>query len=131
MFSIQEVLGKKNLVIFFYPADDTPGCTKEVCSFRDHYEQFLTADTDVIGISGQDEGSKEKFTKKHQLPFILLADKGNQVRKRFGVPKAFLLIPGRVTYVVDKQGVVRDVFKSLFGHEEHVKNALNVIQGLP
>lgn len=131
LFDINSVLGKKNVVIYFYPKDDSPGCTKEACSFRDQYEDFKDADAVVIGISGQSVGSHKEFAEKHRLSYILLSDKGNKIRKLFGVPSdLFGLLPGRVTYVADKSGKVIFMFNSQTKTEEHVDEALRIVQGL-
>lgn len=95
MFDINSVLGKKNLVIYFYPTDDSPGCTAQACSFRDQFEVFSKADAVIIGISGQSVASHKAFAEKHRLSFTLLSDKGNKIRKLFGVPtNLFGLLPG-------------------------------------
>lgn len=128
-FNIKEVVGKKNLVIYFYPKDDTPGCTKEACSFRDQYEVFREADAMIIGISADSVESHKQFAGKYRLNFTLLSDPGNKVRKLSGVPKSlFGLLPGRVTYVVDKEGTVVYMFNSQLQAEKHVEEALNILQ---
>jgi len=125
------LIGDKNLVIYFYPKDDTPGCTKESCSFRDAYEDFLELDAEVIGVSSDDEKSHKKFTEKHKLPFDLLADSKKTVRKAFGVPgNLFGLIPGRVTYIIDKQGIVRSIFNSQTDPVGHIAEAKKVLKSL-
>ncbi len=126
-FDINSVLGKQPLVIYFYPKDETGGCTKEACSFRDAYEDFTSRGAKVIGISGDDVASHKSFATHHKLPFTLLADTGNKVRKLFGVPKT-LFIPGRVTYIVDKQGTVTYVFNNLSDGPRHVKEALAALE---
>ncbi len=121
----------RHLVLYFYPKDDTPGCTAEACSFRDQYEDFQDLGADVVGISSDSEASHQKFTQKHRLPFPLLADPGGQVRKLYEVPRALLgLLPGRVTFVIDKQGVIQYIFNSLSGATDHVRNAKEVLAGL-
>lgn len=126
---ISEYVGKKNLVLFFYPKDDTPGCTREACSFRDHYEAFQDAGAEVIGISGQSVESHKNFAQKHRLTYQLLSDEGNKVRKLFGVPSdLFGLLPGRVTYIANQQGKVIYVFNSQMQVEKHVEEALNVLK---
>jgi len=131
MFDISTVLGKKNLVIYFYPKDDSPGCTKQACSFRDQYEDFVDADAEVIGISSDDIESHKAFAKKHDLNFTLLSDVDGEVREMFGVPTSFLgLIEGRTTYVVDKEGKVVYIFNSQFKAEKHITEALNALKAL-
>ena len=129
LFKLEAVLGKKNLVIYFYPKDDSPGCTKEACSFRDQFKVFADADAIIIGISAQSVESHLKFAKKHRLNYTLLSDTGNGVRKLFGVPANFFgLIPGRVTYVVNKEGKVMYLFNSQIQAEKHVNEALRILQ---
>lgn len=117
------------VVVYFYPADDTPGCTAESCSFRDSHQDFVDAGAKVIGISGQGVDSHKRFAEKHDLPFTLLADEGDEVRKRFGVSKTLGVLPGRVTYVIDPEGVVRKVFSSQFRPTKHIDEALSTIRG--
>lgn len=131
LFNIQDVIGKKNLVIYFYPKDDSPGCTKEACSFRDQFEVFEEADAMIIGISSQSVESHLAFAKKHRLNYTLLSDSKKEVEKLFGVPRnLFGLLPGRVTYVVNKQGVVEYIFNSQVQAAKHVDEALQIIQEL-
>ena len=124
LVSFRDSLGEKPVVLFFYPKDDTPGCTKEACTFRDEYEQFSELDTEVIGISSDSVDSHKSFAKKHNLPFTLLSDKGEKVRRLYNVPNTFGLFPGRVTYVIDQEGIVRHVFTSQIGVERHVAEAV-------
>jgi peroxiredoxin Q/BCP len=131
LFNLSTVLGKKNVVIYFYPKDETPGCTKEACSFRDSYSSFLDFNCEVIGISSDSTSSHKRFAERHQLPFILLSDEKKTVRKQFNVPPSlFGLLPGRVTYIVDKQGVIRGIFNSQTDPVGHIKKALEIIQTL-
>lgn len=131
LFKINEVLGTKNLVVYFYPKDDTPGCTKEACTFRDQFAEFEDADAMVIGISGQSVESHKQFAEKYNLNYTLLADTGNKVRKLFGVPSdLFGLIPGRVTYIINKKGEVVYVFNSQTKSEKHVSESLRILQDL-
>ncbi|MCD9623851.1 peroxiredoxin [Rhabdothermincola salaria] len=115
-------------VVYFYPADDTPGCTAESCSFRDSHEDFVDAGARVVGISGDSVSSHRAFADKHQLPFTLLADESGEVRKAWGVGKTLGLLPGRVTYVIDPEGVVRHKFSSQFKPKKHIDEALSVIR---
>ncbi len=132
LFSIDSILGKKNLVIYFYPKDDSPGCTKEACSFRDQLAVFSDSDAEIIGISGQSVESHRKFAEKHHLNYTLLSDTNNNVRKLFGVPTSlFGLLPGRVTYVVNKNAKVIFMFNSQIQAGKHVKEALRILTELP
>jgi thioredoxin-dependent peroxiredoxin len=128
--SLQEFRGHKCVVLYFYPKDDTPGCTKESCGFRDRYEAFTEAGAEVIGISGDSIESHRKFATKYQLPFILVSDAGNQVRKLYGVPTTLGLLPGRVTYVIDKDGVVQHIFDSQFNFQGHIEESLQTLRRL-
>jgi thioredoxin-dependent peroxiredoxin len=116
------------VVAYFYPKDDTPGCTAESCSFRDSFEEFTDAGAKVVGISSDSVESHKAFATKHNLPFTLLADTDGSVRKAFGVSKTLGLIPGRVTYVIDPEGVVRHKFSSQFKPKSHIDEALDVIK---
>lgn len=130
-FNINHVLGKKNLVIYFYPKDDSPGCTKEACYFRDQFEVFKQADALVIGISGQSIQSHSEFAEKYKLSYTLLSDEGNKIRDLFGVPTNLLgLLPGRVTYIIDKTGKVVYIFNSQIQVLKHVDEALRILKEL-
>lgn len=126
---IADLIGKKSLVIYFYPKDDTPGCTAEACSFRDEYEYFVEMGAEVIGISADSVESHKKFADKYHLSFTLLSDIDNQIRKQFGVPTdMFGLIPGRVTYIIDKSGIIRHIFKAQFNAKKHISVALKTLK---
>ncbi|XP_071715721.1 peroxiredoxin Q, chloroplastic [Rutidosis leptorrhynchoides] len=121
----------KPLVVYFYPADETPGCTKQACAFRDSYEKFKKAGAQVVGISGDDAESHKAFAKKYRLPFTLLSDEGNKVRKEWGVPSdLFGTLPGRQTYVLDKSGVVQLIYNNQFQPEKHIDETLKLLQTL-
>ncbi|MGI0479313.1 peroxiredoxin [Geminocystis sp. CENA526] len=126
--SLKDFFGKKAVVVYFYPKDDTPGCTAESCAFRDSYEIFKEAGAEIIGISSDSVQSHQQFASKYQLPFILLSDSQNQVRKLFDVPSTLFIIPGRVTYVIDKEGIVRHIFNSMLDFKAHVDEALKTIK---
>jgi len=127
LFEIKNVIGKKKLVIFFYPQDGSHGCTREACYFRDLSEIFDQADAMIIGISGQSIESHKKFAEDFKLTYPILSDEDSKVRKLFGVPSSFLgLIPGRVTYVADKDGNVVFIFNSHLQAERHVDEALKI-----
>lgn len=119
------------VLIYFYPKDDTPGCTKEACSFRDSFEDFVDLGCKVYGISGDSIASHLAFKNKHRLPFDLLSDKGNLVRKKFKVPTNLLgLIPGRVTYIFDSEGKLIHMINSQLNFNKHVAEGLNIIRNL-
>ncbi|XP_047307959.1 peroxiredoxin Q, chloroplastic [Impatiens glandulifera] len=121
----------KPVVVYFYPADETPGCTKQACAFRDSYEKFKKAGAEVVGISGDDSSSHKAFAKKYKLPFTLLSDEGNKIRKDWGVPSdLFGTLPGRQTYVLDKNGVVQLIYNNQFQPEKHIDETLKLIQSL-
>lgn len=121
--TLSEFLGKKNVVLYFYPKDETAGCTKEACTFRDNYEQLTSLGAEVLGISGQSVESHKSFATHYGLPFILLADINNKVRELYGVPSTMGIIPGRVTYIIDKKGIVRHIFVSQTQAQRHVEEA--------
>ncbi len=122
--------GKKCVVLYFYPKDYTPVCTAESCAFRDAYEDFKDAGAEVIGISSDSEKSHRRFAADNRLPFILLSDEESKVRELYGVPATLGLLPGRVTYVIDKNGVVRHAFSSQLNYQKHVEEAIEIIRTL-
>lgn len=126
-----QLIGTKILVVYFYPKDDTPGCTKEACSFRDAYEEFKDLGCEVVGISSDSVADHKKFAEKHRLSFNLLADTAKEVRKTFGVPgNLFGLIPGRVTYIIDLNGKVRGIYNSQTNPLGHIEQALELVKKL-
>lgn len=129
--SIKDFRGKKSIVLYFYPKDDTLGCTAEACAFRDSYQVFTDAGAEVIGISSDSAQSHQQFATKYNLPFILLSDTGNKVRQLYGVPATMWVLPGRVTYVIDKDGVVRHLFDSMLDFSRHVEEALTTLKSIP
>jgi thioredoxin-dependent peroxiredoxin len=118
--SLSDYLGKRAVALFFYPKDFTPGCTKQVCSFRDAVEEFEGLDCAILGVSAGSASEHSDFDEKFKLKFPLLVDSDNSMRKSFGVPSTFGLLPGRVTYVIDKEGIVREVYNSQLNVTEHV-----------
>ena len=128
VFDSASIVGKKPVVFYFYPKDNTPGCTAQACSFRDQYEDFKDLGAEVIGISSDSIASHEKFIQRYKLPFILISDSDKKIRNLFGVKaNLFGLIPGRVTYVADKNGIIQLVFDSLSA-TYHIPRALNSIK---
>jgi peroxiredoxin Q/BCP len=128
--SLSDFAGKKNVVLFFYPKDNTPGCTVEACTFRDAYEDFVAAGAEVIGVSSDPLGSHAAFAAKHGLPMQLVSDEGGKVRAAYGVKRTLGLLAGRETFIIDKAGVVRHVFRSQLRVKEHVVESLAVLRTL-
>lgn len=129
IFDSDSVIGKKSVVIYFYPKDDTRICTAQACSFRDNYQEFKDLGAEVIGISADSVPSHLKFKNKYELPFVLLSDSDKKLRKLFGVSNNLIFIPGRQTYVVDRSGKIRMVFNSSSG-EIHIEKALEMLKNL-
>jgi len=137
-FSLQDASGntvtlsalhaEKNVVLYFYPKDNTPVCTKEACAFRDSYEDFVDAGAEVVGVSRDDGDSHQGFADKHRLPFVLLSDTDGSVHKKYGALGLGGLLPKRVTFVIDREGVVRHRFSSMLQGQKHVEEALTIIK---
>ena len=128
IFDSHVIIGKQPVVIYFYPKDDTRVCTEQACTFRDQYEDFKALGAEVIGVSSDSVASHQKFSKRYNLPFILLSDQDKKIRRLFGVPNDLLgLIPGRVTYVANNEGIIQLVFNSMSG-KIHIKKALAIIK---
>ncbi|MDR3689035.1 MAG: peroxiredoxin [Fimbriimonas sp.] len=123
-FRLLESLGSTGTVVFFYPKDDTAVCSAEVCAFRDEYRSFVDGGIVVVGISGDTIESHRAFASKTGLPYRILSDRDGKVRRAWGVPRTLGFIPGRVTYVLDSQGVVKSICSDPLRVEEHVKTAL-------
>ena len=128
--SLSDFRDKKNVVLYFYPKDETMGCTREACGFRARYESFIELGAEVVGVSSDSPESHRKFAEHHNLPFTLLSDPKKEIRKLYGVPSNMGFLPGRVTYVIDKQGIVRHIFNSQMHPEEHVNEALRILKDL-
>ncbi|MEV6005560.1 peroxiredoxin [Streptomyces sp. NPDC051976] len=127
--TLSGVLGERVVVLYFYPKDNTRGCTAEACSFRDSYESFTEAGAEVIGVSSDSVASHEKFSGRHELPFVLLSDPGRTVRKQYGAT-TMGVVPGRITFVIDKEGVIRHAFSSMTNIGGHIDDALAVVKQL-
>lgn len=128
--SLADYRGEHPVVVFFYPKDGTAVCTKQACSFRDAYEDFTEAGAVVIGISSDSATRHQGFAEKHGLPFLLVSDQDGSARRAFGVPKTMGVFPGRVTYVIDREGIVRHVFSSQLAVDRHVQEAMDVVRKL-
>ncbi len=125
--SLSQFQGRSAVVLFFYPKDDTTGCTMEACAFRDQTPAFDAAGATLLGISSDSSDSHSRFAAKYGLPMTLLSDKGGRVRKLYGVKSTFGIIPGRATFVIDRSGVVRHVFSSQSEPTRHVSEALSAL----
>ena len=128
--TLYDRLNDRVVVLYFYPKDNTSGCTAEACAFRDSYEVFSEVGAEVIGVSSDSVDRHAGFASKHNLPFTLLSDQGGKVRKAYGVPATLGLLPGRVTYVIDRTGTVRLVFNSMTNIGKHVSDALDTVKQL-
>jgi peroxiredoxin Q/BCP len=128
---LSDVLRTGPVVLYFYPKDDTPGCTAEACSFRDNYEDFQAAGATVIGVSMDTAASHEAFANRYTLPFTLLSDNDGAVQRLYSVKGLFGLMRGRETFVIDRQGIVRCRFSSMLNVTRHASEALQVLQALP
>ncbi len=126
---IRDYIGRKPVVLFFYPGDNTPVCTREVCAFRDSYGEFMNIDgADVFGISSDPVESHKRFSSKYNLPFKLLSDENGAVRELYGVPKTLGILPGRVTYVINGRGIVIRIISSQLGYKKHVDEAIRALR---
>lgn len=128
---LSDFRGRSAVVLFFFPKANTPACTAEACAFRDSYEAFVDAGAEVIGVSADATETHREFAGRHHLPFRLVSDASGSLRRLYGVPKTFGLLPGRVTYVIDREGIVRHIFSSQLQVARHVEEAVRVLQSLP
>ncbi len=126
-FQLSKDMANKPCIIYFYPKDFTPGCTKEACSFRDNFSFFKNIDITVIGISTDSLGTHQKFKDEYKLPFDLLADTDGKVSKQYKALVPFINISKRTTYLLDKEHIIRGVYNNLFGYETHIKEMINSV----
>ncbi len=129
-FALEDYRGKQAVVLYFYPKNNTSVCTAEACAFRDAYEDFVAAGAAVVGVSSDSQSSHKEFAQTQRLPFILLADPEGTLRNLYGVPKTLWILPGRVTYVIDRQGIVRHIFNAALASKKHVDEALRIVKQL-
>ena len=128
---LYELTETKNVALYFYPKDATPGCTLEARAFRDAYDVFVAADTEVVGVSSDSVKSHGRFAANERLPFLLLSDRDGMVRELYGVERTLGILPGRVTYVIGKGGVVRHVYSSQLRATQHPREALKAVSVPP
>ena len=128
--TLSEYFGEKNIVLYFYPKDETKGCTREACEFRDRYDIFTNLGAEVLGVSSDSLESHKSFATHHGLPFLLLSDEEGKVRKLYGVPSTMGILPGRVTYIIDKKGIIRHIFNSQYKPKKHIEEALKILKEL-
>jgi peroxiredoxin Q/BCP len=126
--NLKDLIGRKEIVLYFYPKDNTPGCTTEACAFRDSYQVFKERGADVVGVSSDSIDSHKGFASKNDLPFILLSDEDGKVRKLYGASSGLGLLPGRVTYVIDRKGIIRHIFSSQLSPKKHIDEALETLK---
>ena len=128
---LEELIKDKVLVLFFYPRDETVGCTIEACAFRDAYQSFVAAGAEVVGVSRDDTESHKKFATAHNLPFPLLTDRDGSVHELYGVKSHLVgMIKDRITYIIDRGGIVRLVFNSRLRFAAHAARALDLVRSL-
>jgi peroxiredoxin Q/BCP len=127
---LRDLVGRKTLVLYFYPKDETPGCTIEARAFRDSYDAFTAAGAEVVGVSADSVASHRRFAQHHELPFLLLSDRGGTVRKLYGVERTLGILPGRVTYVIDTAGIVRHIYSSQLRAKRHTRESLDAVRAL-
>jgi peroxiredoxin Q/BCP len=128
--SLADFRGRSDVVLYFYPKDNTPGCNREACSFRDNFQAFHAAGAVVIGVSSDGAESHQRFVQRFRLPFVLLSDHDGAVRARYGVAKTLGVLPGRTTFLIDRQGIIRMVFSSQFQPAQHVARAIRALEAL-
>ena len=128
--SLDDFLGKKNVVLYFYPKDRSAGCTREACGFRDSYSAFKGLNAEILGVSPDGQNSHDRFVKEEKLPFPLLSDSDGSLRKAYGVKPTLGLIPGRATFVIDKHGIIRYIYSSQFRPGQHVREALVALESI-
>ena len=125
--NLKDYLGKKTVILYFYPKDFTPGCTKEACSFRDEYKAFEAKGAVVIGVSVDSVKSHAKFSEKYELPFAILSDSQKEVANKYGVLGLGGMLAKRVTFIIDKEGRIAAVFPkvNVKKHSEEILSAIN------
>jgi len=127
-FSLGDLLGKTNIVLYFYPKDFTMGCTKEACEFRDNWDKVISLGATIVGVSSDSPETHSRFKKEHSLQFTLVSDQKKDIRKLYGIDGKF--IPPRTTFVIDKRGKIRNIFNSQISISKHVDEALGTLNSI-
>jgi peroxiredoxin Q/BCP len=130
LIKLSALKNKSNVILFFYPKDNSPGCSMQSCSFRDNYEDFKALNVQIFGISSDSIDSHKAFKKTLNLPFSLLSDTKGEVRKLYGVKNTFGILPGRTTFVIDQNGIIRFTFSSQFHIQHHIDETLKFAQSI-
>ena len=129
LFSLKKNFTNKFLLIYFYPKNDTPGCTKQACYFRDYKLEFEKYNCDIIGISSDHTKSHQKFRAKYYLPFKLLSDQDSKLRKKLKLPKDFFgLTPSRITFVINSKFEILFIFRSSLNMKSHISSGLKFLR---
>ncbi len=126
--NLSEKLKEGPVVLYFYPKDETPGCTAEACSFRDNWEDIRKLGATVLGVSSDSVESHKNFKSNRNLQFTLISDEKKEIRKAYGATAT--LIPPRVTFVIDKEGLIREVYNSQLNATHHVNVAVKSLKSL-
>jgi len=128
---LRDYRGRRHVVLYFFPKDFTPGCTREACSFRDRRAQVAELDAEVIGVSLDTPEKHAAFAEAHQLPYPLVSDRSGTIAGAYGVARLGGWLPSkRVTFVIDKGGVVRHIIKSEFSIDRHIEEAIEMLRTL-
>lgn len=127
-FQLSVDAGGRPLILYFYPRDFTPGCTREACSFRDHFDAFRDLEIDVVGVSADPLKKHHEFIKRFELPFELLSDTSGKVSRLYKARMPVLNIPKRITYLIDSQHKIAAVYDNLFGAENHIKRMIKEVR---
>ncbi len=130
MVTLSDLWREKNVVFYFYPKDGSKGCTIQACAFRDSYEVFTDLGAEVVGVSSDDPESHKNFAQEKSLPFILLSDIHGEASEKYGVGKTLGVLPGRVTFVIDRECIVRHVFSSQLNPKKHIDEAIGILKDL-
>jgi len=128
LFSLHQAMKRQPFILYFYPKNFTPGCTKEACEFRDHFSVFKNKDIEVLGISQDTVSSHQKFKKEHNLPFKLLADVNGKVSRLYKATVPIVGMTRRISYLIDDQMVIKAIYENMFGAEKHIDEMISAVK---